>query len=115
MTDSDIIKKATSRAVKNGFSPGVMEVNIKHLEDNLIELGVYKMIVRGIFLSHEFAKAFWSDKVIEVPGVEKVLSTTGCVKVVDKIRLPVYQYHLQQMVIEQEPLKYLERILTLDV
>ena len=43
--------------------------------------------------SHQFAKAFWGDD-------GHILESK-----------PAWEYHLQQMVLEEEPLKYLEKFL----
>lgn len=59
---------------------------------------------RDIF-SHDFAKAFWGEKT-------KTDRIYDCdYEIVDDRSLPAWQYHLQQMVLEKEPLKYLEKFL----
>lgn len=54
--------------------------------------------VEDIFIfSHEFAKAFWGEEVCEMEC--SVVETKK------------WKYHLQQMVLEEKPLKYLEKFL----
>lgn len=47
-----------------------------------------------IIFSHDFAKAFWGEKTIPYHN-----------------GLKIWEFNLQQMVLEKEPLKYLERFL----
>lgn len=90
MTDKEIFEKVIDKAKNNGF-PAPLERNW------VLLLATYPMII----FSHDFAKAFW-----------------GCNN--DPIcsyydgggnRLEEWQYHLQQMVVEPQPLKYLEQFL----
>lgn len=48
-----------------------------------------------IIFSHEFAKAFWGEDFYEITDA----------------RRRKWQYHLHQMILEKEPLKYLEKFL----
>jgi len=100
MTDHKIIRKAVDKASKNGYTgwesfvPAfpLLKVKSKKKLEELIgaTLFLYK---EKIIFSHEFAKAFW--------GEEKY---GRC-----PYRQPIWQYYLQQMVLEKEPLKYLEK------
>ncbi len=76
----DILKKAIEKAVKNGYK---CEDNIdskRHMKSLSMFWNGYRII-----FSHDFAKAFWK-------GV-----------------YPRWQYHLQMMVLEKDPIKYLEK------
>lgn len=55
--------------------------------------------IRDFVFAHDFAKAFWGNELREIGG--------GYWKVI----LQEWEYHLQQMVLEKEPLKYLEKFL----
>ena len=106
MTNEEILRKAIDKAEKNGykfpFDNGIIE-----LGDTLY--GEYTWVPRIIF-SHDFAKAFWGDLMHyyhkEFNGICKcndgnnTSTTSYC-----------WQYHLQQMVLKTEPLKYLEKFL----
>ena len=65
--------------------------------------------IEPLIFSHEFAKAFW--------GTESQLTRTRYLyehrdfKLRKEIFIQDWQYHLQQMVLEKEPLKYLEKFL----
>ena len=89
MTNEQILKKAIEKAEKNGWK------HSKRFSDKswhyLLESNNYFTII----FSHDFAKAFWGEE--------------GCVDAFpgfDKRRL--WSWHLQQMVLEKEPLKYIE-------
>ena len=76
------------------------------------------LIIKHMWFDHNFAKAFWEDKELEFK-VRGGIVVTGCS---DKCTANVdfkgavipccaWQYHLQQMVLKEEPIKYLEQFL----
>lgn len=85
MINEQILKKAIEKAVKGGYSP-VMYGTLPKI-DHPCE----------IIFSHSFAKAFWGEKVAWNMDTDKYN--------------PGWQYHLTKMVLEPEPLKYLEKFL----
>ena len=90
MTNETILKKAISKAKKNGYE--VTKNDIKNLLEN------YKLypclILNALIFSHSFAKAFWGEEVICFN--EKKWG---------------WKYHLQQMVLELKPLNYIKKFL----
>lgn len=85
MKEKQILKKAIKKAVKNGFKgvfPDMPEVGF-YCEASSDESA--EICVYTNIFSHNFAKAFWGEK--------------------------DWQYHLQQMVLEEEPLNYLKKFL----
>ncbi len=72
----------------------------------------------AIVFDHDFAKAFWGEKRYEhvgCGGILNVLKEIKCPKC-GHVEPPLkehdgWQYHLQQMVLEDDPLKYLEKFL----
>ena len=107
MTNEQILKKAIEMAIKNGYNLGQdfkkiyidngylyhktehMTEFISEFEDRLYASG------EEIIFSHEFAKAFWGIKPYQYKG----------------ITLITWQYHLQQMVLEEKPIKYLKKFI----
>ena len=85
MTNEQILKQAISKAVKNRW-------NSKNEYDADIDFADYHNTPEIIIFSHEFAKAFWKKDKREWYEVG-------------------WQYHLQEMVLEEEPLKYIEKFL----
>jgi len=109
MTNKEILEKALRKACDNSY--GI--IYTAPLERNWsLLLATYPIII----FSHEFAKAFWgkyphsfyshsmqghNDGDICDCGEEQSGDWTKY----------CWQYHLQQMIIEKEPLKYLEKFL----
>lgn len=101
MTNEEILKKAIEKAVGNGW-----EFGNKYLDSWCGDLSIARpMIMAGgahytIIFSHSFAKAFWGEETHQeepVPGyLEEVYN---------------WETNLQEMVLEPEPLKYLEEFL----
>ena len=89
MTNKEIFKKVIEKAVKNGWTEG--QYHLKY--------GVRGISLSVIF-SHDFAKAFWGEE-----------EATWCEVCGNCKEMDCWQYHLQEMVLEKEPLKYIERFL----
>lgn len=96
MTNGEILKKVVEKAEKSGLydSPTT----------DSSEWSIFEAIIFG----HDFAKAFWGEEIL----------CNECGKLADDCDLHIWdhykiawQYHIQQMVIEKEPLKYLEKFL----
>jgi len=119
MKNEEILKKAIEKAVENGYKIYISYELVKMLDANLYY---------SIILSHDFAKAFWGNEKISpedffIPpedfdiqdpsahdnwymgggfeGYGDFLTFKGV----------AWQYHLQQMVLEEEPIKYLKKFL----
>jgi len=80
-----------------GFNKGIM-AEVMVLPHNLYSL----------IFSHSFAKAFWGEENHSYDN-EGTCNTCQCYTLSDT--LYCWQYYLQQMVLEEEPLKYLEKFL----
>ncbi len=108
MGNEEILKKAVEKAAKNGMEEyrWLYGKNPSKILQEMIKANGHFVII----FSHSFAKAFWGSKMHyynkEFDGVcickdtIKRSETSYC-----------WQYHLQQMVLEPEPLKYLEKFL----
>lgn len=98
MTNEQILKKAIKKASENGYPP-------------IERWGSW----RDIVFDHKFAKAFW-------PGNQYCISSE-CISLRDPEEgcdctdgprhklYPTFLYHLREMVIEEDPIKYLEQFL----
>jgi len=93
MPNEQILKKAIEKAVENGWDPTLY----RDVFDNWVGDGLDDEYYIIIF-SHSFAKAFWGeekihdDKFVMIEGMQTA-----------------WKYHLQQMVLEEQPLKYIEK------
>ena len=101
MTNEEILKKAIEKAIKGGY---VFKVGDN--EEPIVKIPDYGTIIvwgglPSIIFSHEFAKAFWG----------KVVREGTCWTCGGETDMDSWRKHLQRMVLEKEPLKYLERFL----
>jgi len=85
MTYEEILKKAIKKAEQNGFDITLVG-DVQPYEDYLD--------AKYIIFSHHFAKAFFPTT--DGHGFHKENA---------------WKYHLQQMVLEEEPLEYIEKFL----
>lgn len=94
MSEIEILQKAIEKAVKNGFKHEQMTIDDPEwLANQLLDTWNESFLI----FNHDFAKAFWGDRFIREIGIG--------------IGNPAWRYHLQQMVLEEEPLKYLRKFL----
>jgi len=113
--NQQILKKAIKKAIDSGWScfghgkdwefTYAFDVPIGiHFPNDAIGLGVR---TNDIIFNHDFAKALWGEElhhhVFVVPEeLNKRFAGTNEFDV-----KPVWQYHLQQMVVAEDPIKYL--------
>ena len=90
----EVLKKAIAKAVSNGYQT---EIGVT------VSIGEYIYHNRGLYFqiifNHDFAKAFWKGGHVDIFNGENP-------EIIDS-----WKFHLQQMVSEDEPLKYLEKFL----
>ena len=126
MTNEQILHKAIKKAIKSGFQElgGFFFDDCKVINKDLVELthnsryssGYKKLSVNDIIFSHDFVKSFWGEKLISI-HIDKYLdpdglrATIGTAGTYIKFIIPAWQYHLQQMVLEKEPLQYIKKFL----
>lgn len=106
MSDAEILKKALNRAVKNGYK--------KRWDYGELRQQCWQM---AIIFDHDFAKAFWRE---EQHTAELDVPNSLCFSSCDKCKGDMqdyegidfcWKYHLQQMVLEENPIKYLEKFI----
>ena len=90
LDNETILRKAIEKARKNKWLKE-QEISPEILTNNLIMNHIETMVI----FDHKFAKAFWGKKPFQLKY---------------KTKIP-WKYHLQQMVLEEEPIKYLEQFL----
>ncbi len=131
MTDPEILKKAIEKAEVNGFAGG--DVHMDKDEEGVIEHCIETGLYASIIFSHDFAKAFWGELILcktcrteihsPVSGSNEYIGDCDHFKIENRgsngdgsIRgwgnlIIEWEYYLQQMVLEEEPLKYLRKYL----
>lgn len=93
MTNQEILEKAIQKAIDGGWNLSSLDPELKYIKEYcnfLVEQGGYM----ALLTRHDFAKALW--------GEEDAAVKDGLF-----INWPNWQYHLQQMVIADDPIKYL--------
>ena len=102
MTNEQILKKAIKKAKKNGWQEMLFQADLmgRARREGLAKTitDIYPIPYEAIIFSHSFAKAFWGEK--------KTL-----IDVRDWKRKKVWELELQNMVVEKESLKYIEKFL----
>ncbi len=121
MTDAEILNKVILLAEERGFKGRIdtlyyekpNSTDLSYGKDiKLCEPAIYLNTYQGILFSHQFAKAFWGEEKVpteyeEVSGY----SSEGGIVDTNVIFMVAWQYHLQQMVIKAEPIKYLRQFI----
>lgn len=112
MNNEEILKSAIEKAIKNGYDKTIAE-NMIELIPEVFSYKDYlprEVFIRGFLFSHSFAKAFWSCKCDCKPIIASNGQTTHEVspKICAFIKKE-WQYHLQQMVLSENPIIYLKK------
>jgi hypothetical protein len=109
MTDKEILQKSVLKAKKNGFDLKRFD-RVHFICGNIsTEEGIKREYYYILIFSHDFAKAFWGEKFIDLDDV--YINEEYDVSSHFKRHFKKWEYHLQQMILKEEPLKYLERFL----
>ncbi|MEA3430168.1 MAG: hypothetical protein U9R08_02765 [Nanoarchaeota archaeon] len=109
MTNKEILKEAIMQAIRNGFDDDTIFDWIgKEVEQyNIMEKGIG---LESIIFSHDFAKAFWKKTQTE----PKFLDLQNWMLSDEEVPTycgEIWQYHLQEMVLCEDPIKYLEQFI----
>lgn len=94
MSKEEILRKAIEKAQSNGWCEGMSSII---LSTDTIQLDVYYTII----FNHKFARAFWGERKSDgnPEWTIPIVYNEG------------WQYHLTQMVLEEDPLTYLAKFL----
>lgn len=125
MRDEIILQKAIEKAEKNGWEESRQLKNFIDLYDDFFGAALkHKFIeledgsnvnIEAIIFDHDFAKAFWGkDELCGNCGGFAYINDDGWYCGGDCeafVRQQAWQYHLQQLVLEEEPLQYLAKFL----
>ena len=107
MTNENILKLAIEKAEKNGWEHKSITGDMKFSDLNGYWISVDRYY--SFIFSHDFAQAFWGEEKAIIIGEES--KDSGKKRITIPITIPAWQYHLRNMVIEEEPLKYIEQFL----
>lgn len=104
MTDNEILKRVIEKAARNGFTV---------TNDWLKFFWEYRALNELIF-SQDFAKAFWGEEKEDVRCdwcKEQGYVKASCTVCEDFESRPEWERRLQHMVLEKNPIKYLEQFI----
>ncbi len=99
MTNKQILKKAIGKAVKNGYGKDWGKI-----EGGLVGY-IQTFPLFEIIFSHDFAKTFWKDDKYPFGKKCPIYPEMNCAEALG------WKRHLEIMVREKEPLKYIEKFL----
>jgi hypothetical protein len=115
MTNKEILANAIKKAVDNGWNSGGHDTSVVFNDDDYNGYTIHVMTWQAgslksfiyhsneeVIFNHDFAKALWS-KGLNVAGCYEHNMDEG----VTSFILPGWKYLLQQMVISDDPIKYL--------
>ena len=107
MNDNEILQKAVKRANKNApkgmkFTAGIINV-----------LGSHPIRYYHLIFDHEFCQAFWGEELLfcgkSLSGFPKDADNQVFKR--EGLSVKAWKYHLQQMVLEENPIQYLSKFL----
>lgn len=125
MTSQLILEKAIQKAIESGWLPyfanfdsnmtkdnivirypkGATSVNFDYtMSGHVVGVGGYNLEPYSIIFNHDFAKALWGEGAVDSNGNVSQIEV-GDERVIYK---PIYLWHLQRMVIAENPLEYLK-------
>lgn len=107
MSNKEILERAISKAIDGGWVHKSAELGFTNYEldpERMIEgdHDTYPYVNQIIF-NHDFAKALWGED----PYWTALPGKLGEIR--QEVEVPAWKMHLQQMVIAEDPLKYLEK------
>ena len=102
MNNEQILKKAIERAEKNGYEFSWARRTLGEIDFNVIP-------INEIIFSHDFAKAFWGEACCmgQEDKNNRWRDTACCSQCGCFFNGKIWQYNLQSMVLEPNPLKYI--------
>lgn len=114
MKKGDILTKAIAIATRKGF-----KISDDFFTETPVEVWIQpnQDFYFSIIFCHEFAQCFFGDDLVVITDLEENAEDVDLVKLNNpiglmmanraNIRVPLWQYHLAQMVLSEDPLNYL--------
>jgi len=101
MTHQEILTKAIEKAIASGWDVD-LETVLPEMRKMWSLYGLQYTGYNGLLFSKDFAKALWGDKLTNV-----FIQCPNCRRRVKDYFPTGWQYHLQKMVIAEDPIAYL--------
>lgn len=104
----DILNRAIDKAVKNGYKLDMLSQHVQRVYRHSIEVQLLDKML--IIYTKDFAKAFWGEEMIKSDCSRMIQKENHLFELVN-VEKPAWQYHLQQMVVAENSILYLEKFL----
>ena len=120
MKDKEVLQKSIEIAMENGMSPKTIDkgaffqiywLNKGRGGSKLDKVGFSMEDCYGVIFSHDFAKAFWKNDFWAAHISTPVGDNDNGLGMRMSHR---WQYHLQQMVLQENPINYLRKFINTD-
>lgn len=107
MTNQQILTKAIQKAIDGGWQVD-LEAVLPEMSKKWSLYGLQYTGYSGLLYSKDFAKALWGDwNMVETGKLYNSDGTLDSEQTITAFSGKAWQYHLQQMVIADDPIKYL--------
>lgn len=112
MTHQEILTKAIEKAIANGWdwlAPFVVDTGdeLGSIHDGLmVKFGDELVNIEAVIYDHDFAKALWGEDPAMFADEDIAKGEYGMATMTGQAW---WQYHLQQLVISEDPIHYLEQ------
>ena len=106
MTNKEIFYSSILKAQENGYK-SLLGAEYSYTDSYAGEIAIYNQYI----FSHDFCKAFFGDGKVYPSGVDFGICFGACREDMEDKWIYRWEFHLQQMILEKEPLRYLEKFL----
>lgn len=110
MTDIDILTAAINKATAGGWAPWNVAITVEPFDDTYcVCIDGSNWPLETIIFNHDFAKALWRDPIVVNQKQIDRLNSGKTVELTKKMKpfKDIYKAHLMQMVVAEDPIKYL--------
>ena len=108
MTHEQILTKAIQRAIAGGWGPWNAPIIVKQFgEDLYLYIADERWNIEAIIYDKDFARALWGTSRQDCAYCGQVPVHLNHCPYYGILTPPLWEYHLQQMVITDDPIKYL--------
>ena len=118
LSDKEILEKAIQKAIDGGWRGDILDIKVEAQDDGLVRLywDNTEWSVLDIIFNHDFAKALWGEKLLDIYYDD---NSNNYEHMGGKLNYPYnegagmeytvasWKFNLQQMVISDDPVKYL--------
>lgn len=105
MTNQEILEKAITKAIAGGWDG--QDLNDMNVQSDFDDFQGGYCTWPTIIFNPAFAKSIWGEETWSIDPTGWHLQSEALPKEEQAWYLPAYHYHLQQMVIADDPIKYL--------